>query len=159
MEKKHGILNYSKITPNIYIGSNMCCQYHFEEELLKNGIDSDISLEADKIDAAFGVKAYLWIPTKDHTAPEQEQLNLGVRMLNTLTKENKKIYVHCKHGHGRAPTLVAAYLIGKGMSVPEAVKFIKSKRPAMHLSKNQISALQKFQKSAKLSRLKKSLFL
>jgi len=56
----------------------------------------------------------------------------------------KKVYVHCQNGHGRAPTLVAAYLIRQGKTPMEAIEFIKSKRPTIHLEEVQISALETF---------------
>lgn len=69
---KHESLRFehSKITKYIYIGTNMCCQQtYFNKNLLKKGIKADISLEEVKIDQPFGVKFYLWLPTKDHKAP------------------------------------------------------------------------------------------
>ncbi|MBI1871975.1 dual specificity protein phosphatase family protein, partial [Candidatus Collierbacteria bacterium] len=59
----------------------------------------------------------------------------------------KKTYVHCTHGHGRAPTLVAAYLIKKGKSTKDALDFIKSKRPSIHLDDPQVDALIEYEKS------------
>ena len=57
----------------------------------------------------------------------------------------KKVYVHCKNGHGRAPTLVAAYLIREhGKSVDEALEIIKAGRPTIHIEDVQREALQVF---------------
>ena len=56
-------LEYNNITNGIYIGTNQCCQTHFDEELKKEGITADISLEEDRLDAPFGVDFYVWIPT------------------------------------------------------------------------------------------------
>lgn len=135
-------LDYSYIVDGIYIGTNQCCQSHFEESLLKQGIEADISLEEDKIDQPFGVSFYLWLPVKDKTPPSQEQLDFGARAIENLVKLGKKTYIHCRLGHGRAPTLVAAYLIIQGKSVDEAIEFIKSKRPSTHLEEVQIKALR-----------------
>ena len=121
---------YTKITPHIYIGTNMCCLTHFKKTLLKEGITADISLEGERIDAPFGVDYYIWLPTKNHHAPSQKQLRLGVHMLDFCVKQKINIYVHCERGHGRAPSLVAAYLAAqKNMTVIEAIAFIKRKRP------------------------------
>ncbi len=141
-------LEYNYITDGIYIGTNQCCQTHFDEKLKKEGIEADISLEEERLDAPFGVKFYVWIPVKNHQAPTQEQLNFGVFVLEKLVKMKKKIYIHCQNGHGRAPTMAAAYLIKKGKSVKEAVEFIKSKRPTIHLDKVQEIALEEFSKKA-----------
>jgi len=144
---KHKALDYNYITDGIYIGTNQCCQTHFDEELLKQGIEADISLEEERVDAPFGVKFYVWIPTKNHTPPNSDQLAFGVTVLEKLVALNKKIYVHCQNGHGRAPTLVAAYLIKtKNMAPEKAEEFIKSKRPTIHLENVQREALNKFLK-------------
>lgn len=139
-------LEYNYITDGIYIGTNQCCQTHFNEKLRDKGITADISLEEERVDTPFGVEFYVWIPIKNHAAPTQEQLDFGVSVLEKLVGTKKKVYVHCQNGHGRAPTLVAAYLIRKGKSVDEAIKFIKIKRPSIHLEKIQKEALIKFLK-------------
>ena len=57
-----------------------------------------------------------------------------------------------KNGHGRAPTLVAAYLITQGMSVKKAIDFLKSKRAGVDIRPVQINTLKKFQKLHKKPR-------
>ncbi|MBI3046652.1 MAG: dual specificity protein phosphatase family protein [Candidatus Harrisonbacteria bacterium] len=140
-------IDFNYITDGIYIGTNQCCQTHFEEKLVKEGITADISLEEERVDAPFGVKFYLWLPVKDQTSPTPDQLEFGVSALEKLVAMKKKIYVHCKNGHGRAPTLVAAYLIRKGKSPEEAEAFIKSKRLSIHLQDVQLAALRDFNRN------------
>ena len=139
-------LEYNHITDGIYIGTNQCCQAHFDEKLKREGIETDISLEEDRVDAPFGVQFYVWIPIKNHTAPTNEQLSFGVATIEKLAGMKKKIYIHCQNGHGRAPTMVAAYLIKKGKTVDEAIDFIKDKRPTIHLEEVQKLALEEFYK-------------
>jgi len=64
--------------------------------------------------------------------------------LQKLVAMKKKVYVHCKNGHGRAPTLVAAYFVKQGKSVDEALATIKAKRPSIHLKDIQRKTLEKF---------------
>ncbi len=137
-------LEYNYITDGIYIGTNQCCQAHFDEKLKQEGIEADISLEEEHVDAPFGVQFYVWIPVKDYSAPTLEQLNFGVAILEKLILLKKKSYVHCKNGHGRAPTLVAAYLIKQGKSPEEAINFIKIKRPSIHFQDSQKEILTRF---------------
>lgn len=138
---------YNLITDDIYIGTNLCCQVHFDEELLKKGVSADISLEAEKIDSPFGVDYYLWLPVVDKMPPSLEQLKVGVETLKKLVDLKVKVYVHCQHGHGRAPTLVAAYLIAQGKTAAEAISIIKDKRPAIHLNDKQEEALEEYKRS------------
>lgn len=139
-------LEYNYITDGIYIGTNQCCQTHFDEKLKREGIEADISLEEEQVDTPFGVEFYTWIPVKNHMAPTHDQLDFGVATLEKLVNMKKKVYVHCQNGHSRAPTLVAAYLIKNGKTVESAVEFIKTKRPSIHLEKVQKEALSEFSK-------------
>lgn len=141
------ILEYNYITDGIYIGTNQCCQTHFDEKLRNEGVEADMSLEEGRVDTPFGVQFYTWIPIKNHTAPTQEQLEFGVAALEKLVALKKKMYVHCQNGHGRAPTMVAAYLIKQGKSVAESIEFIKTKRPTIHLEDVQEGALVEFSRS------------
>lgn len=139
-------LDYNHIIDGIYIGNNQCCQIHFDKKLKEEGITADVSLEKERVDAPFGVEFYIWIPIKNHTSPTQEQLDFGVYVLGKLTSMKKKIYVHCQNGHGRASTLVSAYLIKQGKNPDEAITFIKTKRTSVHLKDSQKKALIEFSK-------------
>lgn len=146
MDHANRELEFNYIDDGIYIGNNQCCQTHFDKRLKSEGISADISLEKDRVDEPRGVDFYLWIPVVNLTAPTQDQLDLGVVNLEALIASGKKVYVHCKNGHGRAPTLVAAYFIKKGMTAEEAIEFIKKRRPAIHLEESQAAALKEFEK-------------
>ncbi|MBD3281626.1 hypothetical protein GF391_02660 [Candidatus Uhrbacteria bacterium] len=134
---------YNQITDQIYIGTNACCQMHFSKELLERGVSCDISLEGERVDKPEGVESYLWLPTIDHTPPTHDQAMIGIQALEEMIRLGKKIYIHCKNGHGRAPTFYAAFLILKrGLSVEAAIEAIRSKRPSIHLEESQINFLK-----------------
>lgn len=139
-------LEYNYITDGIYVGTNQCCQTHFDEKLISEGIEADISLEEERVDTPFGAQFYTWIPIENHTAPTDEQLEFGVATLEKLVAMKKKVYLHCQNGHGRAPTMVAAYLIKQGKSSNEAIAFVKAKRSSMHLEGSQKESLVEFSK-------------
>lgn len=122
---------------------------HFKDSLLKKGVKADISLEKERLDSPEGVEYFLWIPVKDHKAPAKKQLLVGARFIKSLVENKIKTYVHCKRGHGRSPTLVAAYYVLTGMKAEEAVEKIRKKRHVMHLTREQISALKRFEKEVK----------
>lgn len=140
---------YSKITPYIYLGTNLCCIEHFKKSLLSKGIHADINLELENLDQPIGVDYYLWLPTKDHTAPSLKKLQVGVAFIKELVRRKIKCYVHCKRGHGRSPTLVATYLISEGKSVEEAIGYVKKKRPSIHPNKHHLKALRGFAQTIK----------
>ena len=140
----HVSFEYSQITEYIYIGTNMCCVDHFKK-LLGLGIKAGIDLEEERTEKPKGIETYVWLPTVDHTAPSDLHLNIGVDTLTHLVNAGVKTYLHCKNGHGRSPTLVAAYFIKeKGMSLKGAVRLIQSKRPEIHLREVQRQALENF---------------
>ncbi len=141
----HTMFEYSQITPQIFIGTNLCCITHFAEPLLSEGITFDVSLEEERLDMAQGSESFVWIPVKDHTPPTKDQLDFGVTVLAKIVSMGKKAIVHCKNGHGRAPTLVAAYLMSQGTSLDEAISFIRAKRPSIHLEPSQVEALKNFE--------------
>lgn len=141
---------YSYITDGIYIGTNQCCQTHFDTSLSEEGIEYDISIEGEHVDQPFGVTGFVWIPVTDHTAPTQEQLTFGTDTLRDLVKRGKKAYVHCRLGHGRGPTIVAAYLIAtRNITPQEALEIIHQKRPIIHLDDVQVEALKTYAESLK----------
>lgn len=144
------IFEYNYISDGIYIGTNSCCQMpFFHKKLLKKGVGADISLEENRVDEPFGIKYFLWLPVKDKTAPTIKQLKLGVEVIKQLISMKVKVYVHCLLGHGRSPTLVAAYYINQGMEVMEAIDFLIRKRPTIHLEKTQIKKLKEYAKIIK----------
>lgn len=141
---KHN-LEFSKISDQIYLGSNMCCGHHFSK-LEDLGIAADIDLEEEKSERPRDLQIYLWLPVKDHTAPTQTQLATGAAAIDKVVEAGKKVYVHCRSGHGRAPTMVAAYFILTGKKPAEAFKIVKEKRPEVHLEEVQFQALEVFWK-------------
>lgn len=142
-------LDYNHILDGIYIGTNQCCQTHFDDKLREAGIEADISLEQERIDAPMGIKFYFWLPVKNYEAPTADQFDLGVAILKNLVAKKTKVYVHCQNGHGRAPLLVAAYLVSQGKTPDEALAVIQSARPAIHLNDLQKQALMDFAKRQK----------
>lgn len=133
---------YSKITDGVYIGTNSCCQTHFEESLLKKEVTIDISLEGERVDQPAGVEVYVWLPTPDHQPPSFDVTLIGIASLKQALENGQKVYIHCRNGHGRAPTFFASYLImEKGMTPEAAIALIKEKRPSIHLDDNQMEFL------------------
>ncbi len=142
--------DYSHITDNIYIGSDLCegmsCPVH-GTEFEELGILIELNLSAEKKEVPpDGIDIYSWIPIGDKHAPTQGQLDIGTAIINEAVKNGKKVYVHCKNGHGRSPTMVAAYMIRYlGRNVDEAVAEILNHRNEVHLEFSQREALGKFE--------------
>ncbi|HVM90599.1 MAG TPA: dual specificity protein phosphatase family protein [Verrucomicrobiae bacterium] len=127
-------MEFSQIDRQVYIGTNACCMDHFKLGLLDAGVTCDISLEGEMLDQPYGVDCYVWLPTPDHQAPTMHTIHVGIAALEEMLKDGRKVYIHCKNGHGRGPTFYAAYLILKrGMDFEHAWQAIKTSRPEAHL--------------------------
>jgi len=146
------IADHSKITDKIYLGSNLCkgnvCPIH-GMEFKKLGVTAEINLSIEnKETPPDELDIYAWIPVVDGHAPSIQQMNLGSSLIEQSVKNGKTIYIHCTNGHGRGPTMLAAYLIKhKEMTVDEAVEFITKKRPEIHIEDRQMTVLREFEKS------------
>jgi len=143
------IVDYSKITDNIYIGSDLCrgtyCPTH-SEEFKKLDIRAEINLSKEKKEVPPDeILSYTWIPVADGDTPNEEQVDMGTSAINEAISKNNNVYVHCKNGHGRSPTMVAAYLIRyRGTTLEKAEKIIKEKRLEIHIENIQKQGLRKY---------------
>jgi atypical dual specificity phosphatase len=55
--------------------------------------------------------SYLHLPTFDHFIPSVDNLERAVGFLHKHKEEGKKVYVHCRAGHGRSAAAVFAWLL------------------------------------------------
>lgn len=123
---------FAWVTPDILLGGQPARR--FWRTLLRVGVGGVINLRheydyADEIGGLEMVFRYLYLPTRDNTAPTLEHLARGVAFIHDMKQEGKKIYIHCWEGLGRGPTMVAAYLVSDGMSPDEAWATIRKARP------------------------------
>lgn len=146
MESHVSELDFSQVSEQIFLGTNLCCDNQAHLGILsKMGVTAEIDLEEEKQITPPKITIYLWLPTKDKTAPTLDQIEAGVALMHSLVKTGKKVYVHCRLGHGRSPTLIAAYFISEGKTLEEAIKIIKAARPEIHLESSQLEVLHEYQ--------------
>jgi protein-tyrosine phosphatase len=144
------IFDYSKINDQVYIGSDLCsggvCLIHGEEfRALGVAFEINLSRENNELPPKDMLMGYLWLPVTDGYAPSQVQLDTGTDAMNDMIKDGKIVYVHCKNGHSRSPTLVIGYLMRfSGMSFEKAEQLVKEKRPEIHVEEVQLKALENF---------------
>ena len=110
-------LDYSRITPSIFLGTNACCHSHFDKMLLKKGIKADISLEKERLDSPLGVDYFLWLPVKDHKAPKQKQLLLGAAAIDVLASNKIKIMTDLE--------MCAMYVRTILLMIPMKIQFVR----------------------------------
>jgi len=56
----------------------------------------------------------LYLPTTDHFEPSQEDLISALSFLERHEAQGKKVYVHCRAGHGRSGAVAYAWMLLKG---------------------------------------------
>lgn len=103
--------------------------------------------EWDTIDVKFK-----HFPTRDFCPVPIEVIHDAANYINEqLTRlrkkgSNKNVYLHCKAGVGRTPTVYAGYLIEhKGMSAKEALEEARRVRPSINMSKGQIARVYEYE--------------
>lgn len=136
--------SYSKIAPKLFVGG----QYKLSAyELFKRwGIKAVVNMrqvEDIKVPPDFEV---LQLKTKDWTPPSLEDFKKGVDFIDHRIKQGHGVYIHCRLGEGRGPSMAAAFLIKNGMTTEEALSHIKSHRPMVNVNKKQLKQLLLWQK-------------
>lgn len=141
--------DYSQVIERVFIGSDLCkggvCLIHAEKfKMLGVSVEINLSDEENELPPK-EIESYTWLPTVDGFAPSQGQLNIGTAVVNEAVRAGKNVYIHCKNGHGRSPTLVAAYLIRyKGYKTDQAINLVKEKRKEVHIEETQKRALEQY---------------
>lgn len=138
-------LKRSVITPNLYLGG----QYHIKSIVLlkKLGITGIVSMRMRDVSNRDLLKEFhlLHLPTPDRHAPSLEQLQEGAAFINKEIKNNGKVYIHCRAGEGRGPTMALAYLIYSGMTFDDAFALVKKTRTFISPTPPQIERLREFE--------------
>jgi len=103
--------------------------------LRKMGFSVVVSLECARLntfeieDSGFEHRK---ICVEDFTAPTFEQMDEFVDFVGRKLEEGKKVLVHCYAGRGRTGTMLAAYLIHRGMTADTAIREIRDKAHAAY---------------------------
>lgn len=114
-------------------------------------IDAIINLCAEfsdlhLIEERAGFEVY-YLPVWDEETPDMEEMEKGLAWLDEAIYLGKKILVHCRHGIGRTGTLIASYMIRRGMHLTSAEKKLKQ-NPASPSSYAQWKLLKKYGKQS-----------
>ncbi len=129
-------MEISRITDNIFVGTSMCCTRHTEyhsQRMKELGIYADIDLRKGYDESPHFLEVHLKLPVEDTYPPSPFQTKIGVDLIDDVVKDGKKVYIHCQVGHGRSPTLAAAYfMLKEGLSAQDAVFKVKAGRPEAH---------------------------
>ncbi len=87
-----------------------------------------------------GIENYLF-EIEEFAAPPIEILDKIIELIWNKIREGKKILVHCLAGCGRTGTVLAAYLVSKGMTPDDAIEQLRLIRPCSIESQQQYNAV------------------
>jgi protein tyrosine phosphatase (PTP) superfamily phosphohydrolase (DUF442 family) len=139
-------LKRCQITANLFLGS----QYNLVglRKLKDLGVTAIINMRMHSVysEAQYEGFDYLHLPTPDNTPPLLEVLTKGADFADSATKNGGKVYIHCRQGLGRGPTMCVAYLLKTGLTVADALTLIKKARPFINPRPGQIERLNEMEK-------------
>jgi atypical dual specificity phosphatase len=115
--------------------------------LRKQGIEVLMSLTEDRPRRDWVEQANLLVfhePLEDMEAPTQEQLDRCVSAIQRALERNMGVAIHCGAGLGRTGTVLAAYLVAKGMDANTAISRVRRLRPGSIETEEQAEAIYTF---------------
>ena len=116
--------------------------------LASKNIGSIISLTSNALPASLLSNTRIkniHIPIKDMTPPTMEQVGTFIRAITDAHKQGKNAVVHCFAGRGRTGTMLACWLLAKTeMTVEQAIKFVRDKRPGSIETEDQENFIQRY---------------
>lgn len=72
---------------------------------------------------------YLHMPIEDFTAPSQLQIDEVIQFMQGQLDQDRRVMVHCQAGIGRTGTILACFLVRRGMDAKRAISEIRHLRP------------------------------
>lgn len=139
------VMKYSRITPAIYVGPQF--RPAGKRRLQSLGFTASLNLRAEFDDCAhqLDLQQHCYLPTQDDHAPTLDQLEQGIRFIRQVLAASGKVYIHCRGGIGRAPTMAAAYLIAQGATLDQALCLIRDARPFIRIMPLQMQRLKEIE--------------
>jgi protein tyrosine phosphatase (PTP) superfamily phosphohydrolase (DUF442 family) len=126
------MMNFSKITDNLYIGTTPKAK---DYDLLRGlGVYLVINMRIGlppKRDSHLSPLRSLWLPVIDSPIfpIPIRLLRVGVQEALKVIESGGVVYAHCSRGRHRGPAMGACILIAQGMLPEEAMRLIEQQRP------------------------------
>ena len=135
-------LSRSQLTSHLFLGS----QYNLVglKKLKALGVTAIVNMRMHNTynEAVHEGIKYLHLPTVDNTPPPLEVLIKGADFIDEEIRNNGVVYVHCRQGLGRGPTMAMAYLIKLSMTYKEAYDMVRKVRIFINPRPGQVKRLR-----------------
>ncbi|WPV00875.1 dual specificity protein phosphatase [Mucilaginibacter sp. cycad4] len=145
-------LKRSQITANLFLGS----QYNLLglRKMKALGITAIINMRIHSVysEAQYEGFHYLHLPTVDNTPPSMDILMKGADFADAEIKKGGKVYIHCRQGLGRGPTMTIAYLLKTGLTFQDAFNLVKRVRTFINPRPGQIERLKELEQYYKINK-------
>jgi len=105
--------------------------YEDLDSIRSQGIRAIVNLcgefcDLHQIEESSGFEVY-YLPVTDECAPDLAAMEKALDWLDESIYLDKKVLVHCRLGHGRTGTFIAAYLLRRGFDFKRAEKTMKGR--------------------------------
>lgn len=138
-------LKRCQITADLFLGS----QYNLVglRKMKALGITAIINMRIHSVysEAQYEGFHYLHLPTVDNTPPPLTVLKQGANFADAAIKNGGKVYIHCRQGLGRGPTMATAYLLKTGLTLDDALALIRKTRPFINPRPGQLARLKELE--------------
>jgi|SRR6185437_1901455 len=138
-------LSRCQVTAHLFIGS----QYNLLglKKLKALGVTAIVNMRMHNTynEAVHEGIKYLHLPTVDNTPPPLEVLIKGANFIDDEIRNGGVVYVHCRQGLGRGPTMAMAYLIKLSMTYAEAYAMVRAVRIFINPRPGQVRRLKELE--------------
>ncbi|HEY2583385.1 MAG TPA: dual specificity protein phosphatase [Mucilaginibacter sp.] len=138
-------LSRCQVTAHLFIGS----QYNLLglKKLKALGVTAIVNMRMHNTynEAVHEGIKYLHLPTIDNTPPPLEVLIQGANFIDEEIRNKGVVYVHCRQGLGRGPTMAMAYLIKLSMTYKEAYDMVRKVRIFINPRPGQVRRLKELE--------------
>lgn len=133
----------SIVDSNLYIGG-FCKIKNLSDYGIQAILDLREEGEDDSKDLEKYSMQYLRIGIHDRGIPTLHDTQSALDWIRHHLNDNKKVFIHCNLGRGRAPLMACLYLISKDVERRSAIKLVKKSRKYTYFNQNQLQYINKF---------------